>query len=64
MKAQAAQALPAAPDVNLIVVGPAAEARARAALKRFEEAIQSFLDSPLDAAMVAEWTRLRSIRAL
>ena len=50
MKAQAAQSFPAAP-----------EARARAALKRFEEAIQSVLEQPLDAASVAEWTTLRAL---
>lgn len=61
MKAQAAQALPAPPEANLTLVGPAAEARARAALKRFEETIQSILESPLDAAKVAEWTRLRTL---
>ncbi len=35
------------------------QTQAAAALRRFEEAIQSVLDTPLDAAKVAEWARLR-----
>lgn len=64
MKAQAAPALPATPEVNLAVVGPVAEALVQDALRRFEEAIQSLLETPLDAARVLEWTRLRSIASL
>ena len=34
-----------------------------AMLSRFEEAIQSVLDSPLDGERVLEWTALRSLCA-
>lgn len=61
MKAQAASELHATSEVKLSLVGPAAEARARAALQRFEIAIQSVLDAPLDAGRVVEWTRLRAV---
>lgn len=64
MKAQAAPALPATPQVSFAVVGPVAEARVQHGLRRFEEAIQSLLDAPLDAARVLEWTTLRSIATL
>lgn len=60
MNGQAASALPATPEPVLTLVSPAAQARARAALMRFEETIQSVLDAPLDAARVAEWTALRA----
>ncbi|MDQ3983102.1 MAG: hypothetical protein M3271_10530 [Actinomycetota bacterium] len=63
MKAQAAPALPATPSANLSLVGSAAEARALTALERFEEAIQSVLDTPLDPVRVFEWTRLRAVSA-
>ncbi|HYO60449.1 MAG TPA: hypothetical protein VEU29_00955 [Actinomycetota bacterium] len=61
MKAQAAAEVQATPEVTLALVGPAAEATAQAALNRFEAAIQSVLDAPLDAARVLEWTRLRAV---
>lgn len=61
MHGQAASALPATPEGTLVPVAPATQAKARAALKRFEDAIQSLLDSPLDAARVAEWTTLRAV---
>ena len=63
MHGQAASALPATPEGTLVLVAPAAQAKARAALKRFEDAIQGLLDSPLDAARVAEWTTLRTLKA-
>ncbi len=63
MKAHAASAPPATPAAKLSLAGPAAEARAQAALKRFEEAIQSVLDSPLDSQRVLEWTRLHALSA-
>lgn len=63
MDAQAAQVSPAPPAAPLTVVPPAAEARARAALRRFEEAIQSVLETPLEVGRVAEWTRLRTLHA-
>jgi hypothetical protein len=62
MNGQAASALPATPEASLTLVGPVAHTRARAALKRFEEAVQSLLDTPLDEARVREWTTLRAIR--
>lgn len=61
MKAQAAPEFQATPEVTLSLVGPAAEAVAHAALKRFETAIQSVLDAPLDEGRVLEWTRLRAV---
>ena len=61
MNGQAASALPATPESTLTLVGPRAQARAQAALKRFEAAIQSVLDSPLDADRVVEWTTLRAV---
>ena len=61
MNGQAASALPATPEGTLTLVVPAAQAKARAALKRFEAAIQSVLDSPLDADRVVEWTTLRAV---
>jgi hypothetical protein len=61
MNGQAASALPATPEGTLTLVAPAAEARAKAALERFEEAVQRLLDSPLDAARVLEWTTLRTL---
>ncbi len=63
MKAQAAPALSATPSANLDLARPAAEARALTALERFEEAIQSVLDTPLDPVRVFEWTRLRTLSA-
>lgn len=60
MQAQAA-AHPATPEPGFSIVGPWAEAMAQTALDRFEQAIQSVLDSPLDAARVLEWTRLRAV---
>ena len=45
-----AQVAPATPDVAL-----------GAALERFEKTIQTWLDAPLDAARVLEWTRLRAL---
>lgn len=63
MHGQAASALPATPEGTLALVAPAAQAKAQAALKRFEEAVQSWLDAPLDAARVLEWTTLRTLRA-
>jgi hypothetical protein len=64
MTTQAAPALPATPEVSLALVGPLAEALAQDGLRRFEEAIQRLLDAPLDAALVLEWTRLRSAASL
>lgn len=61
MQARAATSYPATPEPSFVVVGPRAEARARARLQRFQEAIQSVLDTPLDATRVFEWTRHRSI---
>jgi hypothetical protein len=61
MNGQAASALPATPETSLTLVGPAAQTKARAALKRFEEAVQSLLDTPLDEGRVQEWTTLRAI---
>jgi len=61
MNAQAASALPATPETSLTFVAPAAQARAAAALKRFEEAVQAWLESPLDEGRVREWTTLRAI---
>ena len=61
MNGQAASALPDTPEATLTLVAPAARARARAALKRFEEAVQSLLDTPLDEGRVVEWTTLRAI---
>ena len=61
MNGQAASALPATPEATLVLVSPAAQARAAAALKRFEEAIQGLLESPLDEGRVLEWTTLRAI---
>ena len=63
MNGQAASALPATPEPMLTLVSPAAQATARAALARFEQAIQSVLDAPLDAARVLEWTTLRTLEA-
>lgn len=60
MQAQAA-AHPATPESGFSVVGPRLEAAARAALARFDDAIQSLLDNPLDATRVREWTRLRTL---
>lgn len=60
MEAQAA-AHPATPETTFSVVGQEAEARVQFSLKRFEEAIQSVLDTPLDAARVLEWTSLRAV---
>lgn len=57
----AATAFPATPEATLALVGAAAETRVQWALKRFEAAIQSVLDAPLDAARVLEWTRLRTL---
>ena len=61
MDAQTAPALPATPEASLTVVGAAAEARAKTALERFERAVQSILDAPLDPQRVLEWTELRSL---
>lgn len=57
----AATAFPATPELTLALVGPAADARVQSALKRFEAAIQSVLDAPLDPARVLEWARLRTL---
>lgn len=62
MTGQAASAHPATPEPMLTLVAPAAQAKAAAAMKRFEQAIQSILDAPLDAARVAEWTTLRTLK--
>lgn len=61
MNGQTAPALPATPETNLTLVGPVGEALVTLARKRFEEAVQSVLDAPLDVARVAEWTRLRAL---
>ena len=61
MNGQAATALPATPEATLTLVGAAAQAKAAAALKRFEEAIQGLLETPLDEGRVAEWTTLRAL---
>lgn len=63
MNGQAAPAHPATPEASLALVVPAAQARAAAALKRFDEAIQALLDAPLDTARVLEWTTLRATTA-
>jgi hypothetical protein len=63
MQAQAATASPATSEATLALVGPVAIGRAQAALKRFEDSIQSLLDNPLDASRVLEWTRLRTLDA-
>ena len=55
MPAQAAQALQATPEASLVLVG----CDLPALLERFEHAIQSILESPLDAGRVQEWTSLR-----
>lgn len=60
MQAQAT-ASPAAPATILALVGPTAEALVELARKRFEEAVQSLLDAPLDAAKVLEWTSFRAL---
>ena len=62
MQAQAV-AHPATPESGTSVVGAWAQAMAQNALDRFEQAIQSVLDSPLDADRVLEWTRLRAVAA-
>ena len=61
MNGQAASALPATPEASLTLVGPAAQAKAAVVLKRFEEAIQGLLETPLDESRVAEWTTLRAL---
>ncbi len=62
MQAEAtAAAFPATPEADLVLVAPAARARAGSALARFEQAIQSVLDTPLDAGRVLEWTVLRAL---
>lgn len=61
MNGQAASALPATPEATLTLVGPAAQARAAAALKRFEQSIQGLLETRLDEGRVVEWTTLRAL---
>jgi hypothetical protein len=61
MNAQAATVSPAAPATTLGLVGPLAEALLQLTRQRFDEAIQSVIDAPLDAAKVLEWTRLRAL---
>ena len=64
MQAHAAAAdFPATPEVDLVLVAPEARARTAATMKRFEQAIQSLLDAPLDAARVLEWATLRTLDA-
>jgi hypothetical protein len=60
MQAQAA-AYPATPEATFALVGPETASRTQSALARFELAIQSVLDAPLDAARVLEWTSLRAL---
>lgn len=60
MQAHAA-AYPATPEATFALVGPETGARTHSALARFELAIQSLLDAPLDAARVLEWTALRTL---
>lgn len=57
----AAPAFPATPESSIVLVGSSAETRVRAALKRFEHAVQNVLDAPLDADQVLEWTTLRAL---
>lgn len=60
MQAQAA-AHRATPEIAFSLVGARAETKAQAALSRFDAAIQSLLDTPLDPARVLEWARLRAV---
>lgn len=61
MQAQAATASPATPETTLALVGSTAEALVELARTRFDEAIQSLLEAPLDAAKVLEWTSFRAL---
>ncbi|MDQ3958102.1 MAG: hypothetical protein M3273_07245 [Actinomycetota bacterium] len=59
-KAHAVPAVPAAAATSFVVIDDEFRSRHSEALARFEQAIQSFLDTPLDTQRVLEWTRLRS----
>lgn len=56
--AQAAPAIPATPGLTLLAT--AAETNLQAALVRFQQSIQDWLEAPLEASSVLEWAKLRS----
>lgn len=59
-----ASAAPATPEHSprLALLAAAAEENLQSALARFQSSLQDWLDSPLDAGRVLEWTSLRAAR--